>query len=1138
MGASLTKPSNTPLLNSLMALIYSGFTNLPQVIATAFESWADFIEVLSEHPLSAKRLEVLLKPLVNPMKEPHLSDQDIQISRIRTWWRFVYVMRKPPCENFKEVMGPLLRNPSNQVTENMPKLRDLYCEIASHLLSCEGESPYEGELQPLDERISLKETETMLLPVLEELISCVLQNLKPETAVLKAMKSFYTRLKYLDEDSETLDQKVIDAHKAIVQSVYKLDTTFAYTLTHLIFKTVDLKLLTSPTYKCTFDEDSEEESQTLMLPLHLLGQGLLQRFSSLPHAELGSKEISNAFSSYILVCTKTILPLHTLKYFISSFHGNVASLKHSTQNVGTILKAYLRVWSQTADILSECLGNISTVSTGLRGTNDYSVLVEFLSIPILILNQNHIIGDSLNSWRRLFQVYANVGTLKLSKPGNDHILAVADMISKELCDEEGKLRDSSMDTFGSTLSVLESLMTALNGGISRPVRLYKFGKDVCDDDLEDLGALLHAVLVSLLEYEEEVANQIPRKKSHNTSRWFAQLIQILSSVLPKLHNPGMLSDLVFQNVKEIASLMVISHNNVKDDLQAVFDTLASALERFEKDIFDTQLLPTFAPLFVATFKHRIVAIRNRAWELWNNTFGHAVWLEYDNELGNVISELRKESRASSLKFPGWVDAVLAVDTPPDKESDDESGSRREHISQDKVIVESQESVYSMPIPVVTLSPAKCRRSFLRLASSTKRNLSPKKNMKRMENNGIVNTAKVGGTIASPTKRKIESMTSRDIPDEKFKEIPPSPLKKKMRLTEHQLEVKHEQKEKRLEQPSLYTHSEPLDEENGTEAVNLLAPPVTNITSPISILKQTKTGTNTAERNKSRRVYFDLESNTNHVVARNSPDRSRFEKKERQSPFSLSKRKKKSTQLSPPPSKLSPGSERSNGLGRKRPRLNLGRSPRNQLSPLKKQISSDVSPMPTSSMRARPAVKRCLEPAMEPKDLERGDSIFPGLALCEDKISEVLPFFHVMNKRAVIQFLKAKKINTVGDICSLSQEAMETLPISLGKDTIEKLATFQQKRAKTDMKTPPKLSKTVSSSKALNGEEEDALENQPKTTNRQQETTLSEPKAQAEWICEQLTTFSNVNQMSPDKYNKLSRNLKSFLNTVKPTVKHG
>lgn len=122
------------------------------------------------------------------------------------------------------------------------------------------------------------------------------------------MKSFYTRLKYLDEDSETLDQKVIDAHKAIVQSVYKLDTTFAYTLTHLIFKTVDLKLLTSPTYKCTFDEDSEEESQTLMLPLHLLGQGLLQRFSSLPHAELGSKEISNAFSSYILVCTKVCFP--------------------------------------------------------------------------------------------------------------------------------------------------------------------------------------------------------------------------------------------------------------------------------------------------------------------------------------------------------------------------------------------------------------------------------------------------------------------------------------------------------------------------------------------------------------------------------------------------------------------------------------------------------------------------------------------------------------------------------------------------------------------------------------------------------------------------------------------------------------
>lgn len=109
-----------------------------------------------------------------------------------------------------------------------------------------------------------------------------------------------------------------------------------------------------------------------------------------------------------------------------------------------------------------------------------------------------------------------------------------------------------------------------------------------------------------------------------------------------------------------------------------------------------------------------------------------------------------------------------------------------------------------------------------------------------------------------------------------------------------------------------------------------------------------------------------------------------------------------------------------------------------------------TPIPTS-IRA-PGVQRCLEPALVPREgnypresTAQNAQIYPKLATCSRPIEEILSFFNTgQNRRSTNMVLKAKKLYTVGDFCSLPNKTFQALPITWTATTDDQLERYRGK----------------------------------------------------------------------------------------------
>lgn len=268
------------------------------------------------------------------------------------------------------------------------------------------------------------------------------------------------------------------------------------------------------------------------------------------------------------------------------------------------------------------------------------------------------------------------------------------------------------------------------------------------------------------------------------------------------------------------------------------------------------------------------------------------------------------------------------------------------------------------------------------------------------------------------------------------------------------------------------------------------PQKATVTTPTSILRRTTSSSKAKKSKRGRRVSFDLNSNTNHVLPR-SHSKSEYRP--------LPKRRTNTQVVSPPPKSLSPGSASGNRFKSQNLKFIVtnSRSPtqRSHMSPVKSLAISEQSPMVDLATMSRTAVKRTLYPDMgnpvfeEEEDADaqaqdkpfrtpqssskrkrtnpttsvsKGVPIYPRLADCKEQISHVLSCFQISNRRAVTQVLASKKVQTVGDLCSLSSEDISKLPITMRKNTLLQLAAYElQNKAKNAVAaplTPLKLSR--------------------------------------------------------------------------------
>lgn len=179
--------------------------------------------------------------------------------------------------------------------------------------------------------------------------------------------------------------------------------------------------------------------------------------------------------------------------------------------------------------------------------------------------------------------------------------------------------------------------------------------------------------------------------------------------------------------------------------------------------------------------------------------------------------------------------------------------------------------------------------------------------------------------------------------------------------------------------------------------------------------------------------------------------------------------------SPPPTGLSP-------MVTKPDRTQLSRNKiedRFVGSPVRTKARRAMSMIGVDSALATPAsaeigthrsgVQRSLEPAFvyrEPEDeaatgdvgLPRaGGVVFSGLSTCKQPVAQVLPFFHTTVRRGVSQLLAARKVRSVGELCSLSGEKFSALPLRMTKSTRNDLQSYMASLAAKKAIAPSPLS---------------------------------------------------------------------------------
>ena len=529
-----------------------------------------------------------------------------------------------------------------------------------------------------------------------------------------------------------------------------------------------------------------------------------------------------------------------------------------------------------------------------------------------------------------------------------------------------------------------------------------------------------------------------------------------------------------------------------------------AVAAANKNHFDSDSLPTYAPLFEATLPHPTAAVANTARNLWNTTFGASPWLEYPATLEAVIAKVNeKATKAKSLIVPGWLDTADAAN------------------SEGAAVVDEAPAPREAKPATATSAPRRQQKRATFLLGVKKQAVAgsaSNKSESRASKRKAVSTAE---PLAVSGAKAIN-----------FVDIPSSPAKKRI-LTDHQKERSKEQRQQRRERPPTYTNDDEsqaqetqMEDTEGAEDDGEDIAPTASVSatavaattdrtgeqsalrtraerssdssdssveagakSPaVSILKRKRSGEldKGGHADKSRRVSFDLTANMNYVVERDMP-LSAFRKadflltRSSRTGKAAVKSSKSSLALlaSPPPAGLSPmitkPSRRSNleaGGG------GFAGSPvrskaRRVVSIVSAADQALETPQLMNGRTGGQGVQRSLEPAFVSRgsvgsadgddgtdyELPRpGAQVFPGLSTCTEPVAHVLTFFQTKQRRGVNQLLAARKVHTVGDICALSREKFATLPLRMTQQTTQDLAGYLGTLAARSATTPSPLSR--------------------------------------------------------------------------------
>ena len=895
---------------------------------------------------------------------------------------------------------------------------------------------------------------------------------------------------------------------------------------------------------------------------------------------------------------------------------------------------HAQLWLTVAKPLWEHIDSeLGTVNNGTDYYPDYTVVTEMIRVASEAIlhtaaaKELEVQAELTAGWFTLFNAYARSASLSQLVLSNAHITNVANGLYNALS------RFAVLEHWISkpTMTFVTAAIDKLFGAASLDAKRRPYAlKDMM------IRPIFKIVGITMVKcHERATGYKATGTEKLSVAETFAGVTamshctaytKILTAWVPKVLVPEMVVEmlrwvggavgLILRQTNDKKGLQdtpfkhkPAGHSKLKTASLDLWDALANAIQHQYKGDYNSDALNHLAPLWKNTLCHSHSPIKAKAKALWNATFGQAIWLQYPAPLAAEIIQIRASPSGEEWTFPGWVDpkpkdsedirgatsALLAGPTPSLAGGGAEAaeGAASKAGSAGSASEDSEQSQFSIPTSNLIRSPRTkgLKKSFLGKVGSGNAAAAASPKQARSRGRQLQEAAIARASISPPatgagagagTGAGAGAGTGAS-PRGKGKKpvlkiIAPSPQKKQGPLTEHQKEVREQQRLKRKEQPAEYTSvagtfgedtqveelsetdseqqggspvvvstadavlaaaaassaaaaaaTSPLADDNAVSATPA-GPVIGSASPPTSILKRRRSGQmgNTA---KARRVSFNPQISstqeiealprsgrwyTSAAAASSSSSSSASSGPSSSAPSSaaasasssssssssagasaltfVSTRptavpaalRQKFTSFSPPPKNLnlSPGGVM---LPRSRREQQLlfvapqGRSPvpKKRTSPLKVNQQDIVTPASVlfESAAARTAVKRNLELAMTPVAGSRksaakrsrvppssSTAIFPGLGECADQLSHVLPYFHVSNRRAVTQLLAAKKLHTVGDICSMSRDDLQGLPMTVSDKTLTQLSTYQSRQSKAKHSTPSPLGRVSTTSR--------------------------------------------------------------------------
>lgn len=1107
-----TIPTN--VLNGLTSVIADAFTDTPDVAIAGYDSWGVLITALCSGSLAKKRRDMLLKPLTRRAKGLLASHEKVQYHRRLAWWCLargvVGTGATDPQdlkEQFSSVCIPLLESSFDVIGEGpslqtLPGLRGFGCHALAQLLSTDGHR-HGGSLEPLRVPMPAKGMAIVLLPKLPFLLQCIragLADRDTEEAAVETVSSLCQRLQILSGGAaltESTAAGVRDVIKLLVGAIgdESLHMTAACSVGMLdaVQKNSSARMLTSQLCRVSLPAET-----VALSPIHVLFRCYctLATTRAVAEAEVESAQLPGLFARLTTSALLAPNPLRSVQLCIAELSE---ASKTSLDQVGDAASIAIlsRSWQIGANLVQAHIEKTGVVSSGVNQFNpNYEAIIAVLAIPAVQLAAGtDCAGEGSKTreiWAGLFKSFASAASLAAASPGNLHVEKVAAVVYATFTSSGGAVlkRATAMPLVA---LVLPALLEAVSyDGRARSSNRSSSAKSSRAASVHALFKLVGLVLSRMREHMSPGSAPAVSSACVSTLGHLRAALQrvkddaMAAEIMSCLAGPiGLLLSEPAAGAAAAPSAPPKEHTKA---IAALWQATADLVERHPTD-FDSDSLERMVPIFKSTLRHSQRTVRQRSRDLWNQTFGSAVWLSYPESLKTAIASIRRES-PKTLSLPGWVDGDPSQALGSAAITDDAVISPTAQNSS-----ESQMSVVQLP-RFRNKAQARNKHSFLRRGQPDAMKPASRKR-----------PAQPGQESPKPSP-KSDSGPQTPV----LKRVEPSPKKPKLVMTPHQKETRASRRLKRKEQLAMIstlvggddqdaeladeeTQSPPIEggfkppaqlgmaagtgpglgalaDAGNAPAAQLSLSPQSVASTPASILKRRPmAGISASKKSKARRVSFDLEANTNHLVEKVPRGLAarhivQFVKGGNFRGFAASadQRKKRPGKSPPPKTGAAPSKARS-GAAYARSRVATiqqfvaaqGRSPskRKLVSPSLVHPSNESPATETSVSRT---AKRSLDlgpsgasrvggAGEELKKLRADDApVFPDLIGCRNRVAEVLQFFHLSNRRAVGQLLAGKRVCTVGDLCALTPLQMVKLSMSPTDDTIAQLETYLAKVA--------------------------------------------------------------------------------------------